>query len=77
MCKPVADKAETAVAYFAARSLFVGFGISLVAFHGVPLQATWLTQTLPVVGADNLLLAHLPKQATVQLPHAAHAVKLV
>ena len=55
MCKPVADKTETAVAYLAARFRFVGFGISLVAFHGVPPQATRLTQTSPVVARTSLL----------------------
>jgi hypothetical protein len=42
MSKSVADQTETAVAYLAARLWFVGSGISLVACHRGPPQATRL-----------------------------------
>src|SRR5262249_10865204 len=55
MCKPVADKTETAVAYLAARFWFVGSRIRLVAFHGVLPRQPRLTQTSPVTARTSLL----------------------
>jgi hypothetical protein len=52
MCKPVADKTETAVAYLAAGFWFVGSRISLVALHGVLPQATRAYTDIASCGAD-------------------------
>ena len=62
MCKAVADKAETALAYLAARLWFVGSRISLVARHGGSKATPTYKEPISSCGVDNSLL---PRSAAI------------